>query len=100
MCGKEPVGGKVKNLDVLDALRRHGVEVDDDTIRLVKRRRWTMLNCGCVIHPKPSRPTSDLERLIAEIERLITMPPDKTTRPPPTGPRIALPQKGKSLERG
>jgi transcriptional regulator with XRE-family HTH domain len=38
-CGKEPVGGKVKNLQaVLDALRRHGVEVDEDAIRIKRRR--------------------------------------------------------------
>jgi transcriptional regulator with XRE-family HTH domain len=39
-CGAEPVGGKVKNLNaVLDALRRAGVELEEDSIRIVRRRR-------------------------------------------------------------
>jgi transcriptional regulator with XRE-family HTH domain len=39
-CGTEPVGGKVSNLHaVLEALRRHGVELEEDAIRIVKRGR-------------------------------------------------------------
>jgi DNA-binding transcriptional regulator YiaG len=39
-CGVDPVGGKVKNLQaVLEALRRHGVELEEDSIRIVRRRR-------------------------------------------------------------
>jgi transcriptional regulator with XRE-family HTH domain len=39
-CGADPVGGKVKNLEaVLDALRRHHVELEEDSIRITKRRR-------------------------------------------------------------
>jgi transcriptional regulator with XRE-family HTH domain len=41
-AGAKPVKATTKNLDaVLDALRRHGVEVDEDSIRIVgkpKRR--------------------------------------------------------------
>jgi transcriptional regulator with XRE-family HTH domain len=39
-AGAEPIGGAVRNLDrVLDALRRHGVEVDEDSIRIVRKGR-------------------------------------------------------------
>lgn len=39
-CGSQPVKALSKNLDaVLDSLRRAGVEIDDDMIRLTRRRR-------------------------------------------------------------
>ena len=39
-AGADPVGGSTRNLQaVLDALRKHGVEIDEDSIRLVKKRR-------------------------------------------------------------
>jgi transcriptional regulator with XRE-family HTH domain len=39
-AGAKPVGGGTRNLDrVLDALRRHGVELEEDSIRIVRRRR-------------------------------------------------------------
>jgi len=35
-----PVGGSTRNLQAaLEALRRHGVEVGDDYVKLTKRRR-------------------------------------------------------------
>jgi transcriptional regulator with XRE-family HTH domain len=39
-AGAKPIGGAIRNLDrVLDALRRHGVEVDEDSIRIVRKGR-------------------------------------------------------------
>jgi hypothetical protein len=39
-AGAKPVGGSTRNLSaVLDALRKHGVEVDDDSIKLVRKVR-------------------------------------------------------------
>jgi transcriptional regulator with XRE-family HTH domain len=39
-AGANPVGGSTRNLErVLGALRRHGVELDEDSIRIVKPRR-------------------------------------------------------------
>jgi hypothetical protein len=39
-AGADPVRGSTRNLQaVLDALRKHGVEIDEDSIRLVKKRR-------------------------------------------------------------
>jgi transcriptional regulator with XRE-family HTH domain len=39
-AGLKTIGGSNRKLQsVLDALRRHGVEVDEDSIRIVKRRR-------------------------------------------------------------
>jgi predicted transcriptional regulator len=39
-AGKSRVGGMVKNIEaVLDALEKHGVEVTEDGVRLVRRAR-------------------------------------------------------------
>jgi hypothetical protein len=39
-AGGKPVGGSTRNLQaVLEALRKHGLEVDETSIRLAKKRR-------------------------------------------------------------
>ena len=39
-AGANPVGGVTRNLQaVLEVLRKHGVEVDETSIRLTKKRR-------------------------------------------------------------
>ena len=45
----------------------------------------------------PGVPPADataIEKLTAEIWKILTMPPEKTTRPPPTGPRIKIVGRG------
>ena len=56
-------------------------------------------NCGCCVQERRTKPATEIERLIAEIERIKAAPPDKPKGPPRDSSKVPQVARGRFLRR-